>query len=163
MKSANLFRALALAGFAALLAPSAMAQAVAGSVSTTVNLSSLCRIQGGGAATGATVAFGAYTAFQAGANTGSTPSVTYECTRGFGAATPTIGWDGGAAGGVVAGLNDTLTISAPVRTPGTAATASTIGSGDTVVYTLGGTMPGGQAGAGAGGATSATRTLTVTF
>jgi hypothetical protein len=160
----NLLRLLALTAVVVTFGPSAMAQAVGGSVGTSVTLSSLCRIQGGGAATGATVSFGSYTAFQLGANPGSTPTVTYECTRGFGNAAPSIGWDGGSAGGVVAGLNYTLTISAPVRTGGVAATNASIGSADTVVYTLGGSMPGGQAGTDGGAAVqTATRTLTVTF
>jgi hypothetical protein len=163
MKSLNILRALALVGAAVSLAPSAMAQTVGATIGTTVNLTSVCRWQGGTAPSGVTVDFGAYTAF-GGAVTASSPTVTYECTRSFGSLTPGIGWDGGTAYGVVGGLNYVLTASA-ARTPGAAATAVLGGTGgaDTFVITLGGSMPGGQAGAGPSGVATGSRTLTVTY
>lgn len=163
MRNTNIFRTLAVVAAFAALAPSASAQAVSGTVTTQVNLTSQCRWQGGTAPVGVTVDFGTYVAFQTTANPGSTPAVVFECTRGFGT-TPTIAWDGATSGGVVAGLNYTLTVSAPARVGGSAATAASIGTADAVTYTLGGTMPANQAGAGAGGTVqTATRTLTVSF
>jgi hypothetical protein len=165
MRTSNVFRTLAVVAAFATLAPSAFSQVVTGSVTTQVNLTSKCRWQGGTAPTGVTVDFGTYAAFQTTANTAATANVVFECTRGFGTA-PTISWDGSTAYGVVAGLNYQLSVSAPVRVAGTAATAAAagIGSADTVTYTLGGTMPADQVGAGAGGAgLTATRTLTVSF
>jgi hypothetical protein len=162
MRTSNVFRTLAVVAAFATLAPSAFAQAVGGTVTTKVNLTSQCRWAGTGTAFGVTVDFGAYTAFQTTANTATAPTVVFECTRGFGTA-PSIAWDGATAGGVVAGLNYTLSVTGPVKVNGTAATSSSIGTADTETITLGGTMPADQAGAGAGGSTTATRTLTVTF
>lgn len=160
----TLIRTLAVVAAIAALAPAAQADTALSTVTVKVNLTSKCRWQGGTAPTGVSVDFGPYTAFQTTANTGSpSGAVTLECTRGFGG-TPTATWDGDSAGGgVIAGLNYTLSATAGTRVAGTAADASSIGSADTVPFTLGGDMPADQAGAGAGGAQTATRTLTLTF
>jgi hypothetical protein len=160
----NVIRTLAVVAAIAALAPVAQADTATDTVTVKVNLTSKCRWQGGTAPTGVEVDFGTYIAFQGTDNTGSpSTGLTLECTRGFGG-TPTATWDGDSAGGgVIAGLNYTLSATAGTRVTGTAATVSTIGSADTVPFTLGGTMPADQAGAGAGGAQTATRTLTLTF
>ena len=160
----NVIRILAVVAAIAALAPAAQADTALSTVTVKVNLTSKCRWQGGTAPTGVEVDFGTYVAFQGTDNTG-TPSgpVTLECTRGFGG-TPTATWDGDSAGGgVIAGLNYTLSATAGTRQNGTGATVSTIGTADTIAFTLGGTMPKNQAGAGAGGAVTAPRTLTLTF
>ena len=160
----NVIRILAVVAAIAALAPAAQAGTATADVTVSVNLTSKCRWQGGGADPAITVDFGTYVAFQTGAATGN-PSggATLECTRGFGG-TPTATWDGDSAGGgVIAGLNYTLSATAGTRQNGTGATVSTIGTADTIAFTLGGTMPKNQAGAGAGGAVTAPRTLTLTF
>lgn len=164
----NILRTLAVVAAIATLAPVAQAGTATADVTVSVNLTSKCRWQGGPATNPAiTVDFGTYVAFQTGAATGTPSSgATLECTRGFGG-TPAASWDGSGAaatgGGVVAGLNYTLTATAGTRVSGTAADASSIGTADTVPFTLGGSMPGGQAGDGAGGAATDARTLTLTF
>lgn len=163
MKAQKLIRAMTAAAAVLAIAPSASAQAVSGDVTVQVNLTSQCRLKSGGSPI---VDFGTYIAF-GGAATGSSDSVVFECTRGYGA-TPTAAWDtlgGTAAGvGVIEGLQYTLSVSAGSRVGGTDASVSTTGTPDTVTYNIGGTMPGGQAGAGNGGAAvTATRTLMVTF
>ena len=163
----NVIRILAVVAAIAALAPAAQAGTATADVTVSVNLTSKCRWQGGGADPAITVDFGTYVAFQTGAATGN-PSggATPECTRGFGRS-PAVSWDGSGAaatgGGVVAGLNYTLTATAGTLSGGTAATANSIGTADTIPFTLGGSMPGGQAGAGAGGAQTDARTLTLTF
>ena len=76
-----------------------------------------------------------------------------------------VGTDATADGiGVIAGLQYTLSATPGVRATGSPATTASIGTADTVPFTLSGTMPKLQAGAGAGGAaTAVTRTLTVKF
>ena len=80
--------------------------------------------------------------------------------------TPAVSWDGSGAaasgGGVVAGLNYTVTATAGTRVDGTAADASSPGTADTIPITLGGSMPGGQAGDASAAVTDA-RVLTLTF
>lgn len=152
--------ALAFAGFA----PGAFAAGVDASVTVKVNLTSKCQVKAGQTNV---VNFGTYQAFAAADVPGTGTTVTFECTRGFGAA-PTVAWDatgGTTAGvGVINGLQYTLSATPGTRVSGTAADTTTIGSPDTIPVDLGGTMPAGQAGAGAGGTvTTTTRTLTVTF
>lgn len=167
MRTLSLLRAVAAAAAIAAIAPAAPAQTLlnAANVDVKVTLASKCR-WATSAPTGLTVDFGTYTAFQSGAATGSTTDMTVECTRGFGTS-PTVTWDtagGTAAGiGVIAGLQYTLSVTGGTPSAGTAATTSTIGTGDQIVYTLGGSMPALQAGTGTGGAATATRTLTLTF
>ena len=168
MKTLSLLRAFAAAAAIAAVAPAAPAQTLlnAANVDVKVTLASKCR-WATSAPTGLAVDFGNYTAFQVGANTGTTTTMTVECTRGFGTS-PTVTWDtagGSAAGvGVVAGLQYALSVSGGTPTAGTAASTTTIGTGDQIVYTLGGSMPALQAGSDQGGAqATATRTLTLTF
>lgn len=163
MKVSILVRAIAAAAVAAAFAPAASAQSLSGDVEVKVNLTSKCRVKAGGPAV---VDFGVYQAFGAVVNA-PTSTVTFQCTRSFGG-TPTATWDavgGTAAGvGVIEGLQYTLSVTAGARTGGTAASVTTTGTPDEVAYTVGGTMPAGQAGTGAGGTVqTATRTLLVTF
>lgn len=163
MNRLNLLSAAALAAVFAAFAPAASAATASGSVDVKVNLTSKCQVR-----TGAnSVDFGTYQAFSASAVPGTGTTVTLECTRGFGAA-PTAAWDttnGTAAGiGTIAGLQYTLSATPGTRVPGTAADTTTIGSADTIPVVLGGSMPAGQAGSGAGGAaTPVTRTLILTY
>lgn len=165
MKTKQIVRALSAIAIFAAIAPASFAQSVSGDVDVKANLTSKCRTQSGA---NKVVDFGVYQAFQPGAATGSTDTVVFECTRGFGG-TPVAAWDttnGTAAGvGVLSnGLQYTLTVSAGARTAGTAASVTTIGTPDLVNYTVGGSMPALQAGNGAGGAVvTQTRTLLVTF
>jgi hypothetical protein len=168
MKNLKLVCSLAVFGGMVAFAAPASAQAVSAGVDVKVTLASKCRWNGGTTPTGLTVDFGSYTAFGS-AKTGTTTNLTFECTRNY-APTPVVSWDttatnSTAAGvGTVAGLQYALTMTAGTGSPGAAATATSIGSGDTVVFTLGGSMPGGQAGDDQGGAQATdSRTLTVTF
>jgi hypothetical protein len=164
MKAFTVLRTLVAIGTLSALAPASFAQALTGDVTVTVALASKCRVDPDGSTP--VVDFGTYTAF-GGAKVGTTGDVTFECTRGFGG-TPVAAWDtaGGTATGigVIAGLQYTLKVTTSGRTAGTDADTTTVGTGDIVKYTVGGDMPAGQAGAGAGGAAvTATRTLMVTF
>jgi hypothetical protein len=165
----NVIRILAAVAAIAALTPAAQADTATASVNVKVSLTSKCQWNGGTAPTGITVDFGDYTAFQTDPNPGSTPTVTLECTRGFGG-TPTATWDttngDASGGGTVAGLAYTLTATAQTRVDGDApSTTVPLGSADKVAFKLGGNMPGGQAGAGSTGtvAGSVNRTLTLTF
>lgn len=158
MKVINLVRSAAAAAAIAALAPSAFA-ADAG-VDVRVNLTSQCKAK---STTNAVVNFGTYVAFTTTAVNAPATTVSFECTRSFGG-TPVATWDGATGLGTVAGLQYTLSVGAGARTAGTAASTSTIGTGDTVDYVVNGTMPAGQAGQGAGSTVqSVTRTLTVAF
>lgn len=164
MHRLSLLSTAALAVLFAAFAPAASAAGVDASVTVKVSLTSKCQIKAGQTNV---VDFGTYQAFAAADVSGTGSTVTFQCTRGFGAS-PTVAWDVGtdatAAGvGVIAGLQYTLSATPGTRVGGTAASATTTGSADEIPVVLGGTMPLGQAGAGAGGATTATRTLTVTF
>jgi hypothetical protein len=163
MKAFTSLRTLVALAAASALAPAALAQAVNGAVDVKVNLTSQCRVVTG--ATNPVVDFGTYVAFDP-AKSGTGATVTFECTRGFGG-TPSAAWDttGGTAAGVglVSGLQYALTVSGGARTGGTASSVTTIGTGDLVKYTVGGTLAGGQAGDGTGGVASVTRTLLVSF
>ena len=165
MHRLSLLSTAALALLFAAYAPMASAFDATSSVSVKVNLTSRCQVRG---TTVPVVDFGTYPAFSA-ADVAATPTtVTFECTRGFGAA-PTVAWDVGTDAtadglGVIAGLQYTLSAAPGTRAAGSAATTASIGTADTVPFTLSGTMPKLQAGEGAGGAaTAVTRTLTVTF
>lgn len=160
----SLLSTAALVVLFAAAAPVASAAGVDASVTVKVNLTSKCQVKAGQTNV---VDFGVYQAFAASDVTGTGTTVTFECTRGFGAA-PTVAWDatgGTAAGvGVINGLQYTLSATPGLRVNGTVADTTTIGTPDTIPVDLGGTMPAGQAGAGAGGTvTTAIRTLTVTF
>lgn len=129
------------------------------------SLSSQCSATNSGSTT---VDFGTYTAFQVAALPSTSVNLQFQCTRGF--APTSVAFDtvnGTAAGvGVLVGLQYTLTAGAPSTVAGTAATTSTIGTGDAVTYAVSGSMPGNQAGACATatcGPTSHVRTLIVTF
>jgi hypothetical protein len=168
MKTARMLRVLALAAAASSLGPLAMAQNLANAtVTTSVNLTSVCRWLAS-TTPSPTVDFGTYTAF-GGAKSATATTVSYECTRGFGANTPTIVWDAVASisdatgNGQVGGLSYTLSATT-AKTAGAAPTLTVPGgSADTYVITLGGSMPGGQAGTNAAGPQTATRTLYVTY
>jgi hypothetical protein len=161
MRNTNFFRTLAVVAAFATLAPAAFAQAVSGSITTKVNLASKCRWQGGTAPTGVIVDFGTYTAFQTTTKSATPVDVVFECTRLYGG-TPAISWDGSTAVGVVGGLQYTLSATV-VRAGGDPASTTSVGTADTVTYTLGGSMPADQAGEGPAGVSTGSRTLTVTF
>jgi hypothetical protein len=166
----NVIRTLAVVAAIATLVPAAQAGTATADVTVTVSLASKCRWQGGGATDpSVTVDFGSYVAFQSGDNSGTTPTVTLECTRGYGAG-PTATWDttngDASGGGVVAGLAYTLTATPQPRQGGnTPSTTDPLGTPDTLAIKLGGTMPGGQAGAGTTATVSGSvgRVLTLTF
>ncbi len=65
--------------------------------------------------------------------------------------------------GVVGGLRYDITATPGAVTAGTAATASSIGTGDSRPYTITGSMPADQAGTGPTGAKTQQRTLTVNY
>jgi hypothetical protein len=162
MKVHSLFRTVAIAAAFTCVAPMASAQALltAAPVSVTVNLTSQCK-WATSAPAGLAVDFGTYTAFQVAAKAPATPQTfTVECTRNFGT-TPTVAWDGGTNLGVVGGLQYSLAVNAGTPTPGTAASTTSTGSGDQIIFTLTGSIPGGQAGDASGGADN--RQLTLTF
>jgi hypothetical protein len=170
MHTTNVFRTLAVVAAFAAFAPSASAQtSLSATVETKVSLASKCRWSGGSAPTGVQLDFGTYTAFQTTAKglEGTAPTLVFECTRGFGTS-PTVAWDTtngtAAGGGLLAGLSSPLSVSSGVASGGPAAPAAGgLGTPQTVTFTLGGSIPGDQVGAGAGGAATANRTLTLTF
>lgn len=132
-----------------------------------VTLSSQCKATNSGTTT---VDFGTYTAFQAGAATGTPVNLTFDCTRGFAPSSVAFDTTNGTStgGGVLQGLHYDLTAGAASTVAGTAATsaAAAIGTADAVTYAVSGNMPANQAGACATascGPTAHTRTLIVTF
>jgi hypothetical protein len=159
----QLFAGAAIAG----LMMASAAQAATTNNDFTVKLTQLtsqCAATNSGSTT---VDFGTYVAFQGTANTGTSVNLQFQCTRGF--APTSVAFDvvnGTAAGvGVLSGLQYTLSAGAPGTVAGTAASVTTIGTGDAVTYAVSGTMPANQAGS-CGTATctaSHTRTLIVTF
>ena len=164
MKRVSLLSTAACAVLFAAFSPVASAAGVDASVSVKVTLTSKCQVKAGQTPT---VDFGTYPAFSTADVTAPDSTVVFQCTRGFGT-TPSVAWDVGTdatalGAGVIAGLQYTLKATIGTRSAGTAATTSSIGTADEVPYTLSGTMLQGQAGDGAGGAATATRTLTVTF
>lgn len=158
----TIVRAIAIAAAFAAVGSTASAQTLPTvDVNVNVNLTSQCRWNGGTTPGALAVDF-TYTAFQAGPVASTTsPTVTVECTRNH-APAPIIDWDGSTNLGVVGGLQYSLSVTAGTTTGGTAATTATIGSGDTTVYTIDGSMPGGQAGDSTAAATDA-RVLTISF
>lgn len=153
----------------ALLSLGASGQVITASKNLTLSamLSAQCRVAS--ASSGAiTLTFPAYTAF-GGAVTAPSQSINFECTRGLGS-TPTFTWDAGggttAGEGILAGLRYSLTATNGTRTSGVAPVLGTpgdVGTPDTYPVNVGGSMPAGQAGEGASGTYTATRTLTVSF
>lgn len=109
------------------------------------------------------VAFGTYTAFQAGALNATSSTFALTCTRGL--AAPVLAFDTGSGYGVLSGLNYLISASSAVTTTGTAATAAAgaIGSADVHTITIAGTMPALQAGTASAGVQTAVRTLTITY
>lgn len=171
MKVIKTVRALAAVAALSALSSVASAQTVISSepVEVKVTLTSQCRLTG--AVSGLTVDFQDYTAFQPGPNAGTTTTIGLECTRGFGGA-PTITWDaddateGSNGSGVIAGLFYNLTVGNAQTSAGTAPTAAggaASGSPALRTFTLGGTMPGLQAGTHAGAEVTQNRTLTISF
>ena len=140
-----------------LLIPAALAAALALPVSAlaatstaqqtfnvTVTLTAVCSATN---ASTPAIAFGTYTAFGAAINNVAvSPGLTFQCTRGL--PTPTAAFDNtNTAGGVVAGLQYTLsTPSGSKTTTGNTASASSTGSADVYTYTFNGSIAGGQAG-----------------
>lgn len=104
--------------------------------------------------------FGTYDALTGGASTPAPEAVIqFKCTRGL---SPTASL-GATTAGVVAGLQYDLTLGSAVVTDGDVASATSVGSADVRKYTVTGSMADNQAGAGAGGAATDARTLTLTF
>jgi len=167
MNTVNKLIASVLASSALLAAtiPTSIAATDNNDFNVSVTLSSQCKATNSGTTT---VDFGTYTAFQAGAATGTPVNLTFDCTRGF--SPSSVAFDtvnGTAAGvGVLQGLQYTLTAGAPSSVAGTAASTISIGTADAKTYNVTGTMPADQAGDCATatcGPTSHVRTLIVTF
>ena len=148
---------------ATLAAPAALAAGTANSTfNVSATLTSVCTTTTVGTPV---IAFGTYTAFGAaiGPVAVSAPA-TFQCTRGLPAPTAAYDVAGGGNGGVIAGLQYTL--SAPVgskTTTGTAATSGSIGSADVYSYTFSGTLPAGQAGDPTQNPGPDVRTLIITY
>ena len=165
---------IATAAALAVMSSAAPVQAatVAGNFNVTVTLTSVCTM----AAIG-DLAFGTYTAFQAGVQTATSTTATLTCTRGLTGVLANfdtsggIGATGAAAAatavgaGVIAGLQYDITGTPGATTAGTAATSTSIGTADSRTYTIAGTMPASQPGTCATASCPATqvRTLTVTY
>jgi spore coat protein U-like protein len=165
MKKLLIATAVSLASLSAI-AP-AHAATVAGSFNVTVNLTAVCTM-----GTIGDLAFGTYTAFQAAAATATT-TATLTCSRGLTGVTAVFdttapGATAGAAAtnpigaGVLKGLQYLMTTTS-ATTAGTAATAASIGTADSLVYTINGSMPAAQAGTAPTGAGTQVRTLTVSY
>ncbi|MES2181823.1 MAG: hypothetical protein V4493_06965 [Pseudomonadota bacterium] len=160
---------LASVTFLAVTSPTTQAATATGNFNVTVSLTSVCTM----AAIG-DLAFGTYTAFQAGAQTATPTTATLTCTRGLSGVT--ANFDTAAPGstaaaaatnavgaGVVAGLQYNVTATPGATVAGTAATAAAIGTADSRPYSITGTMPGLQAGTAATGVQTQVRTLTVNY
>jgi spore coat protein U-like protein len=158
----------AVALFASMASGAQAAQAT-GNFNVTVSLTSVCTM----AAIG-DLAFGTYTAFQGSAKTATPTTATLTCTRGLTGVT--ANFDSTAPGstaaaaatnavgaGVVQGLQYDILATAGSVTAGTAATASSIGTGDTRPYSITGNMPANQAGDPTQNATPQVRTLMVNY
>ena len=169
---------LIAAGLASMLALAPVAQAaqtVSGNFNVTVTLTSRCTI----AAIG-DLAFGTYTAFQAGAQTATPVTATLSCTRGLLPSGITAAFDTGTdataapaatnavGSGVLAGLLYNITATPGTVGAGSAATAGpagvggSIGTPDSRPFSITGTMPAAQAGDASASATQV-RTLTITY
>lgn len=160
---------LASAALVAAIIPTANAATVNDNFNVTVTLTSVCTIGAIG-----DLAFGTYTAFQAGAQTATPTTATLSCTRGLTGVT--ANFDTAAPGataaaaatnavgaGVIAGLQYNITATPGATTAGTAATASSIGTADSRPYSITGTMPALQPGTSVAGAQTQVRTLTVNY
>ena len=148
--------------------PAVQAATTTNNFNVSVTLSSQCQVTNNASQT---VDFGTYTAFQAAPQASvSSAGLTFRCTRGFApvsTAFDTVAANSTAAGvGVLVGLQYALTAVAGATTPGTAATSATIGTGDSHLYTVSGSMPADQAGTcgvATCGPTIQVRQLIVTF
>ena len=156
--------ALTAATLLSATAPVVHAATVSSGFNATVTLSAQCLATTVGTPV---IAFGTYTAFGAAIGPVSLSApLTFRCTNGLPA--PTVAFDGGVAGGVIAGLVYTLTAPALTRTNGAAATA-TVGAGqDTYAYTFSGSIAAGQPGecitaAATSCAPTVPRTIVVTY
>jgi len=158
---------IAIALFAGM-APVAQAQTVSGNFNVTVTLTSACTVGAIG-----DLAFGTYTAFGAAIN--ATPvTANFSCTRGLTGITANFDStapDSTAAAastnavgaGVIQGLQYDITATPQTVTAGTAATASSIGTADTVPFQITGTIAANQAGDPTQNASPQLRTLTINF
>ena len=165
-------RGLTAVALFAGMTPLAQAQAVSDPFNVTVTLTSACKK----VSTTNDLAFGTYTAFQttpiniaAGG-----PQIDFECTRGltgitavFDSTANKTGTNTAAASptgaGVIQGLQYTMTATqSNVGTP-TAASATGIGTGQTVRFDVTGNMVADQAGDPTDGASPQVRTLTLNF
>jgi spore coat protein U-like protein len=159
-----------LASVAALvLMPVARAATVPGTFNVTVTLTSKCTM-----AAVSDLAFGTYEAFQGSSKLATPITATLTCTRGISSGI-TAAFDTSAVGstaaatatngvgaGVLAGLQYDITAVPSAVVAGTAATASSIGTGDTRPFTISGTIPAAQAGDASAAATQV-RILTITY
>jgi spore coat protein U-like protein len=166
----RLLMAMAVCSTLAVTTPAAQAATTpGGNFNVTVTLTSVCTM---GVVT--PLAFGTYTAFQAGAQTATPTTATLTCTRGLTGVT--AAFDNVAAGstadaaatnavgaGVLAGLEYSILATPSAVVAGTAATASTIGTADSLPYVISGSMPALQAGTASAGEQSQQRTLTITY
>lgn len=159
-----LVSAVTAAALLSATAPVVHAATVSSGFAATVTLSAQCIATTSGTPV---IAFGTYIAFGAaiGPISLSAP-LTFKCTSGLPA--PSVAFDGGVAGGVIAGLAYTLTAPALTRTNGTAATATAGATQDTYSYTFTGSIAAGQPGecataAATSCAPSVPRTIVVTY
>ena len=165
----KLLKALAAASIVSL-APAANALVTNNNFTVSVTLNSKCEQTNTGVSA---VNFGSYDAFRTTDLTANaTSSLQFRCTRGFSPTSIEFDTTNGTtsapgataqAHGVLAGLQYQLNAAAAVTTAGTAATASSIGSGDVVSYAVSGIMFANQAGTNTAGVASHIRTLIVTF
>lgn len=137
-----------------------LAQSTSKNVAVSATLTSVCRFT---TSADLTIALGTYAAFQSGAlsNTGS---ANIECTRHSN--TPTLSFD--STVGLINGLTYTVAAGAFVEVEAGAAPNGTdptaLGTPRTGTVTVTASIPGGQAGSGAGGApATGTKILTVAF
>lgn len=162
---------VAMGAVSALFSQSGVAATTSANFTTSVTLTSKCRVKTG--SDNQTLSFGNYEAFSAATVNATSIHIDFECTRGFNAA-PNVEFDTGAdktssaAGatatgeGVIAGLRYTMSVTAGARTTGTAATTADIGTPDTYRYTISGAMEANQAGTSSALGTQA-RVLTITY
>lgn len=135
------------------VAPSVQAGTFSQSVDVSVNLTSACRTGG----STATLAF-TYEGFQT-TDATATSSFDVQCTNGY--APVSVVLDAGDE--TVAGLLYTITVGAPTTTTGAVATNTAAAGFDTVSYALNGRIARDQPGETGGDASTATRTLTITY
>jgi spore coat protein U-like protein len=147
----------------------ALSASVNGNFNVTVTLTSVCTMGVVG-----DLAFGTYTAFQAGTQTATPTTATLTCTRGLTGVT--ANFDTAAPGstaaaaatnavgaGIISGLQYDITATPGSITSGNAATASSIGTADSRPYSITGSMPASQAGITSSGTQTQVRTLTVNY